>query len=158
MNKGNNSAIVDIHIAGASKQKFRINEDDSKIIELNTSDVGIADRLADAYPKLMELEEKSKKLQIETGDGDELDPVKLKKSTSKLLAIDKEMRAQIDYIFDYPVSEVCAPSGTMYDPFEGAFRYEIIVETLTNLYEDNYSKQAKMAKARVKANAKKFTK
>lgn len=150
--------VVDIHIAGVSKQRFRIDGDDSKIIELNTSDVGIADRLADAYPKLMELQEKANKLKIDTGDGDGLDAVKLKESTSKLMSIDKEMRVQIDYIFDFPVNEVCASTGTMYDPIEGAFRYEIIVEALINLYEKNYANQMKKAKARAKANTQKFTK
>ena len=163
----NQNQIVDIHIAGASRKKFRIDGDDSKILELNPSDLGIADRLADAYPKLKELEERARKLKFlsskKDGDEDELDFSEedmkaLKDGTTKFKEIDEEMRTLIDFIFDYGVSAICAESGTMYDPFNGVPRYEAIISSLSNVFESNLNREIRMVKARINQNTQKFTK
>ena len=127
-----NNNIVDIDLSITRKKRFRIDGDDNRIIELNTSDMTILNRLDEADKQLRELADKATFGMSETGDADDnADVVK------DLLATDKQMRDIIDYLFDAPVSDICAPDGSMYDPFNGRYRFEHIMETLFALYEQN---------------------
>lgn len=146
--------IIDIDLSPIRKKRFRINGDNDKILELNTSDVSIFNRLQDAYPKLEELASKATALGDDT-DGDEDG---IKKFTDTLKEIDTTMRESIDYIFDSNVSEVCAPFGSMYDPLNGKFRYEHIIETLAALYENNFDEEVRKIKNRVTKHTDKYTK
>jgi len=134
-----NSHIIDLDINVASKKKFRINGDDSKILELNTSDIGIIARLGEAIPKLEELQTNASHifdgidLEKEGGITDE----EMKQVAESLKAIDNGMRGLIDFIFDSNVSEVLASDGSMYDPFEGTYRFEYIIDKLVDLYDTN---------------------
>ena len=47
--------IVDLDLSAIRKKRFRVDGDDSKILELNTSDLNILPRLKESYPKLQEL-------------------------------------------------------------------------------------------------------
>ena len=47
--------VIDIKLA-VEKQKIRIDGDDNRIIELDTSDLSVLTRLNEYYPKLKELE------------------------------------------------------------------------------------------------------
>lgn len=142
-----NKDIVDINIAGVQRTRFRINGDNNSIIELNTSDIGAVFRLEEAYPKL---HEQLKKI-AELDSSDEGFNAAMKEA-------DKAMREQIDYIFDYPVSEVCAKYGTMYDPFNGSFRFEHIIDSLTKLYETTLNAEYKKMNARIQKHTDKYTK
>ena len=53
------SGVVDIELGSLRKQRFRINGDNNRILELNTSDMGIITRLSELYPKLQELADKA---------------------------------------------------------------------------------------------------
>jgi hypothetical protein len=44
--------IQDINLSAIKKKRFRINGDPNKILELNTSDLGISSRLSSAYERL----------------------------------------------------------------------------------------------------------
>jgi hypothetical protein len=77
--------------------------------------------------------------------------------SSTLAEIDSKMRDTIDYIFDYPVSAVCAKNGTMYDPKDGMFRYEHIIDALTKLYQNNLNEEYKRFQARIKKHTNKYT-
>lgn len=142
-----NNDVVDIQIAGATRSRFRINGDNDSIIELNVSDIGAIFRLEETYPKLHEELKKVADLNPE----DEGFNAAMKEA-------DKAMREQIDYIFDYPVSAVCAKHGTMYDPFEGSFRFEHIIDSLSRLYETNLNAEYKKMNARIKKHTSKYTK
>ena len=45
--------VIDIDLSPTKKKSFRIDGDNSRIIYLNTSDVNIAIRLEELYPKLL---------------------------------------------------------------------------------------------------------
>ena len=139
--------IIDINIEGVKRQRFRINGDPKAIIELNLSDIGIAQRLEEGLEKLQAEMEKISNLP----DDDESMSEKMKQA-------DKQMREYIDYIFDYPVSAVCAKYGTMYDPYNGMFRYEHIIDALTKLYTDNLNDEYKKMKTRIQKHTDKYTK
>lgn len=139
--------IIDINLAGVQKTRFRINGDNNAIIELNTSDIGAVFRLEEAYPKLHDQLKNIAELNPEDPGFNEA-----------LKEADRAMREQIDYIFDSPVSEVCAKNGTMYDPFEGSFRFEHILNCLTKLYETTLNDEYKKMNARIQKHTSKYTK
>lgn len=153
--------ITDISLSVVRKKRFRIDGDDNRIIELNTSDLNILARLKETYPKLVALAEDAfKNLPEVDGTAENYDFV-TDEATSKLVTAltdaDKKMRELIDYIFDSNVSELCAPSGSMYDPINGAFRFEHIINTLSALYETDISTEMGKVATRVKKHTDKYT-
>lgn len=139
--------VIDIQIAGVQRQRFRINGDNNSIVELNTSDIGAIFRLEETYPKL---HEELKRIA-------ELDP-ESENFSDEMKKADKTMRDYMDYIFDYPVSAVCAKYGTMYDPYEGSFKFEHILDALSKLYENNLNAEYKKMNARIEKHTGKYTK
>lgn len=138
--------VIDISLDTVTKQRFRINGDNTAIIELNTSDLGVLDRLESG---LTNLEKEMADIAAISDDDMNL--------SKKLKEADKRMREYVDYIFDSPVSEVCGRGGTMYDPKNGKFRYEAIIEGLLQLYTDNINEEAKLIASRVKKHTDKYT-
>lgn len=146
-----NNNVIDIDLSITRKKRFRIDGDDNRIIELNTSDMTILNRLDEADKQLRELADKATFGMSENGEDDNADVVK------ELLATDKQMRDIIDYLFDAPVSDVCAPDGSMYDPFNGKYRFEHIMETLFTLYEKNITEEIKKMRKNVQKHTGKYT-
>lgn len=147
--------VVDINIGIIPKKRFRINGDDSRILELNTSDMNILSRLKEAYPKLNSLAVKMNNLDVDDTGDEEADITRLSETWE---SIDSEMRDLVDYIFQSNVSEVCAAEGSMYDPYNGKFRFEWIIDTLSGLYEQNMSAEFKLITERVQKHTDKYVK
>lgn len=154
--------IQNIDLSATQKKRFRINGDPNKILELNTSDLGIASRLTTAYDRLVEHMDKVGKILEGMPDEEYSDEDIIggnhKEILKQLDAIDAEMKKEIDYIFDAPVSAICADGGSMYDPFNGMFRYEHIIDALTKLYETNINSEFSAMRRRVNAKTSKYTK
>ena len=149
--------LIDINIGGIEKKRFRINGDDNKILELNTSDLNIASRFSEAYPALIECEKQVTELQESANeDTDELGSISM--FSEKLKGIDTKMKELMDFIFDSNVSEICAGKGSMYDPLDGYMRYEVIIDRLSDLYTDNLGKEMKKVQSRMKTHTAKYTK
>lgn len=121
--------IIDINIKSIMRQRFRINGDNSKIVELDVRDMNIATRLEKAYNRLTELVTEISDNISENEDDD--------KAVETVDRLDKEMRAQVDYIFDYPVSDTILPTGSMWSLYNGVFQFEYIIGDLTKLYKNN---------------------
>lgn len=152
-----NDGIIDIVIPEIQKQRFRINGN-PEILELNTSDMGIINRLETLYAKLDKLaKEASAELatSVETGDASEIDEIVA--ASKALQKIDTEMRKLVDDIFDAPVSRICAPYGTMFDPKNGEFRFEHIIKKVSELYDQNLSKEFDRVATRMKRHTSKYT-
>lgn len=154
--------IQDINLSETRKQIFRVDGDDSRVLELNTSDLNLLVRLREAYPKLIALSDDAFKRWPQVAETDEnldfmTDPA-ITATIQILQDVDKKMRELVDYIFDSNVSEVCAPNGSMYDPINGKLRYEYIIECLTSLYETNISSEMKKISKRVQKHTDKYTK
>ena len=155
--------VLDVNLSTPSAEltTIRLNGDNSTIIKLNLYDMGIIDRLKETFIKLKNLDKKVAEINAEdiSKDG-EIDEDALEAATSKLNELDDDMRGYIDYLFDYPVSEVVAPKGKakMYDIVEGEFRYEHIIDVLSNLYAVNMNKEFKKLQERTSKHTAKYTK
>lgn len=149
--------IQDIDLSIIKKKRFRINGDNNRILELNTSDLNIISRLTTAYDRLQKCMSEVGKVLSELPD-DEITQETEKLASEQLAKIDAKMRKELDYIFDAPVSEVCDDGGSMYDPFEGAFKFEHIIEAVLKLYERNLDKEFNKIRKRVSTKTSKYTK
>ena len=153
---------VDINLSETQRARFRIDGDNDRILELNISDMGIVTRLRDGYPKLDKLTQKIASMDDASELSDDEDEKNIRKAVttmgSAIEEIDNEMRDIMDSIFDAKVSEVCAPEGTMYDLFNGKYRYEIILEKLLPLYNENMDKEYEAISKRVQKHTSKYTK
>lgn len=156
-----NNDVIDLDLSITRKKKFRFGKDDNRIVEVNTSDMNLLQRVNVAYPKLQDLQAKAAKLT----DGIELDKddvaVNALQSIStmaeRLAEVDAEMRCLIDYMFDAPVSAAAAPDGSMYDPFGGSFRYEHIISIMMTQYETNLQSEFGKMEKQLKKHTEKYT-
>ena len=153
----NHNEIIDLDLSITKKKKFRFDKDDNRIVEINTSDMNLMQRVSEAYPKLQELQNKASKLtdglDLET-DG-AIDGIAT--MAERLSAVDAEMRNMLDFMFDAPVSKAAAPSGSMYDPFNGSFRYEHIIALVMKQYEDNLQSEFSKMEKQLKKHTDKYT-
>lgn len=140
--------VIDITLNEAPRQIFRINGDDNRMLALNINDINIITRLQEGYDKLSTVMQ-----EIASSNIDDLEQM-----SEYLKKADLEMRKCIDYIFDSNVSEVCAPYGNMYDPYNGTFRYEVILDSLTKLYASNLNNEYKKIRTRIQKHTNKYTK
>lgn len=149
--------ITDVNLGFVEKKKFRIGGDNRRILELNVSDLNILSRLKVGYSKLNTLFEEAQKKITEIPDDLSKEEL-IGELADRLSAIDKDMRETIDFIFDTNASEVCAPSGNMYDPVDGQLRYMRVLDTLTGLYTNGLHAEFDKMKNRVEKRAEKYTK
>lgn len=148
------SEIIDIELQ-SPKKKFRINGDNTKIIELNPSDVNIVSRLRETYKKLDALAAEAGSL---LADQEEVTTEEdLEKVSNALTKLDKEMRDLIDYLFDGSVSSVIAENINLYSPVNGQFWFEHCIEVLSNLYSNNFQSEFKKMQARINKHTDKYT-
>lgn len=148
--------IIDIDLSPIKKKRFRINGDNDKILELNTSDTTIIKRIPEAQKKLDKLADEAKSFTKEELNDNSAEG--LEKLSDKLDKIDSKMREVIDDLFKAPVSEVCADDGSMYDLFEGQLRFEYIIDKIIGLYEDNISNEYSKLRSRIQKHTSKYIK
>ena len=153
-----NNEIIDLDLSVTEKKKFRFDHDDTRIIELNTSDMGIIGRISEAYPKLTALQDKASKMMEGLHDDDAYLEDDLKLIGARLSEVDNEMRQIIDEIFSADVSAKAAPDGSMYDPFDGTYRFEHIITLLMSQYEKNLQDEYAKIERQVKSHTEKYTK
>ena len=156
-----NNDVVDIDLTITEKKKFRINGDPQKMLELNTSDMTITSRLADAYYKLDKLTTNAQSMagiDVEPNATEEDQLKAVAEFGKQLSAIDQEMRTIIDELFDAPVSKICAPTGSMFDVFGGQFRYEHIIDKLSALYTNNLNEEFRRMKLKIHSKTQKYIK
>ena len=156
-----NNNVIDLDLSVTSKKKFRFDKDDTRVVEVNTSDMNLMQRVNVAYPKLQTLQEKASKLTEGLSmdeNSSEADAISdIATMAERLSAVDEEMRELIDYMFDAPVSSAAAPTGSMYDPFNGSFRYEHIIAIMMKQYEDNLQSEFGKMEKQLKKHTDKYT-
>lgn len=148
------SEAKNIDLTIFNKQRFTINGDPDKFIELDPSDFNIITRVQEQYPKLTELTNAMEKINLEEESDEEI----INKVATTLKEIDNKMRKCVNTIFDYDVCTVCVPSGSMYDIINGKMRYEYIIDTLGALYTTNFDKELNKIQKRAASSIKKYSK
>lgn len=143
-------------ISLSHKRSFSIDGDLNRIIHLDTSDMNVLVRLEETYPEIRQLAiNATEKVVTITKDDDEDDD-----STSLvsiLKEIDRDMREKIDFIFASKISDICVPTGNMYDPIGGEFRFEVLIGKLVKLYANDIAGEFKKMQDRVKKHTGKYT-
>lgn len=143
--------LQNIDLSVFRKKQFTIDGDENRILELDTSDLNIIKRIKEFYPKLEQLKEKVQNIPDFKED-------QIIDMAEFLDEIDSEMRVAVDTIFDSNVCEVCVPNGSMYDPINGRLRYEILIDVLGKLYDENLSAEIKKVNKRVEKHTAKYVK
>lgn len=146
-----------IDLSVLRKKRFTLDGSTDRVLELNTADLSIVQRLSEAYPKLEELENEVSQITEGVEATDETVVQDMNTIATRLREADGKMRGLLDYIFDSNVSEMCAPNGSMYDPIGGQLRYEHLITILIGLYEENLAKEMKRVQKRVKSHTAKYT-
>ena len=144
---------IDLSVDTIKKKRFRINGDPNAILELHTSDINIIPRLKEGYDRLMELSHNVAELDIDTDTDEGFDQL-----AEELKKLDAEMRKELDKIFDAPVSEVCAPVGSIYDIKNGKFQFEYIIEALAPLYDNDFRSEFSKMRKNISSHTSKYTK
>lgn len=144
--------IVDISLESSRRKRIRIDKDDNRILELDTTDLNIVDRFQKKYNDLVVLIEESFRDISKSEDDD------FSKLGESIANVDTEMRKIMDEIFNSNVSEICAPYGSMLDPISGKFRFEHILEALIPLYETDINLELKKLNTRVQKHTSKYIK
>lgn len=141
--------IKEVVISGAKKTPFRIHGT-GNIIYLNVSDMGLLGRLKAGYDRLIKMMEEVAELGTKVDD-DNMDEI------AKLLdEYDARMRAEVDIIFNSSVADACCDGGTMWDPYQGMFRFEHIIDALCGLYEKNMSTEFMKLRSRVNSKVSQY--
>lgn len=157
----NQDEVVDINLEGSRRKRFRIDKDNNRILELDTTYLSIIDRFQKKYQELIDLVDNAFKnvsvdaMQNEDG---EMNTEYVDSVIGSITDVNIKMRGIIDQIFNSNVSEVCAPYGSMLDPINGKFRFEHIFDTLIPLYENDIDAEMKRMNARVQKHTSKYVK
>lgn len=134
------------------KERFTIDGDKERFIELNTGDVGIISRYAKAIPEINKWSEVVDSLNFNT-DSDE----SCIEFNTKFKEADNYMRQIINELFDYDVCGVCVgDNGSMFDITNGKFNFEVIVEQLFSLYDKTISDETKRLQKRMRSHTDKY--
>lgn len=141
--------IIDIELTEVQKKKFRLDRDSNRVIELNTSDLLLPKRLDEVYPKMLKMVNKANDMIAAEDDTDEIDA---------LIAINDDLKELLNYVFDSDIADKACPFGSLYDPINGKFRFEYIIERLLNLYENNFNQEFKLMQKRMSKHTDKYTK
>ena len=156
-----NGNVLNLDLSETARTKIWVNGDCTKVLELNLTDLGVIARAKDAQVKLDALQEKATKL-ASSDVPDDIDTPEDEKKFDEAIElfrdIDKEMREIVDYVFDFPVCNICCDGGSMYDPVKGQYRYEYILDKLMALYNVNWAKESKLIRDRMKSHTAKYTK
>lgn len=146
--------IIDISLPSESKkQRIRIGGDDSRIVELDTS-FNIFPRVVETAEKLDSLVTELEALEIP----EDSDLEAMKTVSNYLKEIDRKMREAVDYVFNSPVSDVCAPDSNMYDLHDGVYKFEEILEALAAVYGEGMNQELQKMRRRMEKHTAKYVK
>lgn len=149
--------VGNINLGVNTKQKYSIDGDQNKVIELDPRDMTIIDRIDVASEKILEAEAGWKKL----NDIDEknMSDQDLERIKEQLHNAETQMREAIDYLFDSDVCEIILGKTSCFSPVNGKFKYELIIDCLSSLYESTVgSEMKKINKRKIEKHTAKYVK
>ena len=150
---GTSNNVIDL--SALKKKQFDVN---GKVLELDTADLNILARFQSMYPTLYEEGAKLAKIEDMVKNSTADDGQNLTDMVQVLNDADKAMRDAIDFIFDSNVCEICIDHGSLFDPINGEYRFEHVINALLPLYEKDLQEETKKIQQRVKKHTDKYTK
>lgn len=148
-----------------TREKFLIDGDENRVIELDVNDVNLVNRLTDAIPKMQSLDKRWTALNQAADamkvDGDVAENLEeVNKFSATFKSIETEIREILDEAFDSPgMSDTILGTTSAFSPVNGKFKYEQIIDVLVGLYEKNIKKEAgKFNREKVKNKTAKYIK
>lgn len=118
-----------------------LNDDENKVITINTADIGILDRAEQADKKLEELKKEVEKVQSsENTDG---------RQFAILGELDKAMREQINYVFGADVSTPAFGTTYCFSPCNGVPLFENFINALMPIIEADCMAEAEKSKSNI---------
>lgn len=152
--------VLKLDLSETARRNVWINGDCTKVVKLNLTDFNVIVRAKDAESKLEELQAEANRMasaevpdEIKTKE----DEKKIDEAIEQFRIIDKKMREIVDSIFDYPVCDVCCDGGSMYDPINGQYRYDYIIDKLMVLYGDEWAKEKALRVKNMQKHTAKYT-
>ena len=143
------NAPINIDLTPIKRTPISINGDNNRTLYLNTTDIGLVTRLSELYPKVEELQKQFNELEIKLDDEGDITEDTFNQVGKAVKEIDEKMREYVDEIFDSNVSEICAPDGNMFDPINGYYRFEYIIDALATVYSDEIERNIKGRKEQI---------
>ena len=147
---------TDIDISGIEKKRFRLDKDDNKIIYLATTDLNILPRLESAIKEINKLQDKHNEFAAKYASVSDADENNISEISSYFAEIEKAMRDQINYIFDYDVCTPALGAASVFDPVDGQFKYEYLINRLIALYEKDIRKETRIMQERISKHTAKY--
>ena len=160
MDNNTQEQVIHLDLSATAGKKVVIDNDESRTFRINPSDFSIYDRLREGMSRLYDVltsmkdkvgalaeSEDATESENENDDGDTFNDT----LGDTMRDADAEMRSILDFIFNAPVSDACAPDGYMFDLFDGQLRFEYIINALTKLYENNINAEFYKVKSRISA-------
>ena len=135
------------------KKRFSVGGDVNNVVELDTSDLGVANRLSRSMKDFKDIENKWNALN-ESADTiintDDLDAAMTSTEdfSNQFEELEKQVRKIIDEVFDSDVADKCLGNSSAFSPVNGYFKYEHIITALLNCYEQQIKDEAPKFNAR----------
>ena len=139
---------VNLDFSLFKKKRIKVGKSDTDVIELDTSDMGIIIRLNEIEDKINSAIAKAKALTPESS---------IEEFAESIHTADVEIRKAIDYLFDANVSNIVAPTGTMIDIHNGTYRFEYIIATLIQLYDETITSELNRQEKKAESHIQKYT-
>jgi hypothetical protein len=127
-------------------KEFTINNDPSKVIRFNPADFGIIERISTAYQKIQTSTEVKEDIELNP-DGSPMELVG--KVAEVVKGIADTVKAQIDYIFNSPVSEVVFGNQSPLGMVKGVPMYERFLNAVVPLIKKEVESEMAASQKRV---------
>lgn len=127
-------------------KEFSINNDPSKVIRFNPADFGIIERINTAYNEIQKTTQIEDDIQLNP-DGTPMEMIG--KVAEVVKGIADSIKAQIDYIFNSPVSEVVFGNQSPLGMVKGVPLYERFLDIVIPVIKQEVESEMKASQKRV---------
>jgi hypothetical protein len=114
------------------KKKVVINEDESKVIYLDTGDINILTRVSDSLKEIEALQANADTATLKDDSNDNIQAL-----AETLTDIDNQLRTIVNNIFDYDVCTPIAGKVSLLKIVDGKPLVYTIIDTLSALYKED---------------------
>ena len=151
-----NNEIANIDLSITQKQRFSIDGDKNRVLEINIQDMNMPSRFYEVQEEMEQItKEWAEKVESWSDDADDETNKQIAKEIKEL---DTLLRQKLDYVFDANMSEVTAPYGSMFDFIHGKFRYAYILDVIASLYEETIKKETQLMLQNMEKHTSKYSK